>query len=293
MVSNYTLEDVTIKNIINDASVNVADVQNFYITKVDGTTTTVSFDLGKSIKDNVDPTFDGFAHNMYEADGTITQANKDKFLDTFVKGLQAGFDANMSPSTKIGGYFDSNNKMVFTFEDFSNITMACNTASSQSFGHGFLHSMFNSSSFQQNTTTTTTTIAEYDKRHLYIQAGANSNEIVDFEWDVLDSKVMKINDLKLKSLTEAQKAIDQCDKATNYVLNIRSTMGAYTNRLEHGIKNVDTSSRNLSSSESEIRDADMAKEMIEMSKNSILEQVAQSLLSQANQLPNKVLELLR
>ena len=73
----------------------------------------------------------------------------------------------------------------------------------------------------------------------------------------------------------------------------RSKLGAIQNRLEHTIKNVDTSSENLQASESRIRDVDMAKEMTTFTKNNILQQASQAMLAQANQLPNQVLQLLR
>jgi flagellin len=71
----------------------------------------------------------------------------------------------------------------------------------------------------------------------------------------------------------------------------RSKLGAMQNRLEHTIKNLDTSSENLQASESRIRDVDMAKEMMEFTKNNILQQAAQAMLAQANQLPQGVLQL--
>lgn len=73
----------------------------------------------------------------------------------------------------------------------------------------------------------------------------------------------------------------------------RSTFGAHQNRLEHIINNLNTTTENLQASESRIRDVDMAKEMMEFTKNNILSQAAQSMLSQANQNPQGVLQLLR
>jgi flagellin len=73
----------------------------------------------------------------------------------------------------------------------------------------------------------------------------------------------------------------------------RSKLGAMQNRLEHTIANLGTSSENLSASESRVRDVDMAKEMMEFTKNNILSQAAQAMLAQANQQPQGVLQLLR
>ena len=73
----------------------------------------------------------------------------------------------------------------------------------------------------------------------------------------------------------------------------RARLGAYQNRLEHTINNLGASSENLTAAESRIRDVDMAKEMMEFTKNSILQQAAQAMLAQATQMPQGVLQLLR
>ncbi|HBJ2623326.1 flagellin [Clostridium botulinum] len=91
----------------------------------------------------------------------------------------------------------------------------------------------------------------------------------------------------------ANKAITSINDAINTVSTERSNLGAYQNRLEHTINNLNTSSENLQASESRIRDVDMAKEMMAFSKNNILSQAAQAMLAQANQQPQGVLQLLR
>lgn len=91
----------------------------------------------------------------------------------------------------------------------------------------------------------------------------------------------------------AQGTISTIDAALKTVSNQRSTLGAVQNRLEHTIKNLDTSSENLQAAESRIRDVDMAKEMMEFTKNNILSQASQAMLAQANQSPQGVLQLLR
>ncbi|MGM9929665.1 MAG: flagellin Hag [Bacillus sp. (in: firmicutes)] len=91
----------------------------------------------------------------------------------------------------------------------------------------------------------------------------------------------------------ADTAITAINTAIETVSAQRSDLGAYQNRLEHTINNLGTSSENLTASESRIRDVDMAKEMMEMTKNNILQQAAQAMLAQANQQPQGVLQLLR
>jgi len=91
----------------------------------------------------------------------------------------------------------------------------------------------------------------------------------------------------------AEDAISVVDNAIETVSTERSKLGSVQNRLEHTIKNLDTSAENLQASESRIRDVDMAKEMMEFTKNNILNQAANAMLAQANQAPQAVLQLLR
>lgn len=81
--------------------------------------------------------------------------------------------------------------------------------------------------------------------------------------------------------------------AINAVSQNRANLGAVQNRLEHTINNLGTSAENLTAAESRIRDVDMAKEMMEFTKNNILTQASQAMLAQANQYPQGVLQLLR
>ena len=90
----------------------------------------------------------------------------------------------------------------------------------------------------------------------------------------------------------ADKAITTINDALENVSKERSKLGAIQNRLEHTIKNLDTSAENLQASEARIRDVDMAKEMMEFTKNNILTQAAQAMLAQANAQPQGVLQLL-
>jgi len=99
--------------------------------------------------------------------------------------------------------------------------------------------------------------------------------------------------LKITTFSGASAAISKIDIAINTVSTERARLGSYQNRLEHTINNLDTSAENLTAAESRIRDVDMAKEMMEFTKQNILTQAAQAMLSQANQQPQSVLQLLR
>nr|WP_318539345.1 flagellin [Terribacillus saccharophilus] len=99
--------------------------------------------------------------------------------------------------------------------------------------------------------------------------------------------------IDVSSQTSAKAAIDVIDNAINTVSSQRAQLGAWQNRLDHTINNLSTSSENMTAAESRIRDVDMASEMMEFTKNNILSQATQSMLAQANQRPQGVLQLLQ
>ena len=99
-------------------------------------------------------------------------------------------------------------------------------------------------------------------------------------------------DLRRDEDGDAQEAIGSIDDAIAEVSSTRSDLGATQNRLEHTIANLQVASENLSASESRIRDADMAEEMVGFTRNQIMQQAGTSMLAQANQVPQSVLSLL-
>jgi len=101
------------------------------------------------------------------------------------------------------------------------------------------------------------------------------------------------NSISVSSQSTASAAISIINAAINTVSTQRAALGATQNRLEHTINNLGVTSENITAAESRIRDVDMAKEMMSFTKNNILSQAAQSMLAQANQQPQGVLQLLR
>lgn len=125
-----------------------------------------------------------------------------------------------------------------------------------------------------------------------IQVGANANESMDIFFKSIKSKDLGIDKLSVLNNGDAEKAIAASYKAINEVSNMRANIGAWQNRLEYTMSNISNSEENLQSSESKIRDMDMAKGMIEYSKYKILINAGQAMLIQANQSPKEVLALL-
>ncbi len=126
-----------------------------------------------------------------------------------------------------------------------------------------------------------------------VQAGANSGEKLTIDLENVKTIAGTVKDLKVTDLAEANKSTGLIDTALGNINTARATLGAQQNRLEYAQNNLTTSSENLTAAESRIRDVDVAKEMVNLSKLNILQQASQAMISQANQQPQGVLQLLR
>ena len=162
---------------------------------------------------------------------------------------------------------------------------------------------------QSNSYEKSTAILTYTD-NITLQTGARTKDSVNFTFNynqdgTADMGELKANlnlsaradglnteNLSLATQKDANAAIDQIDKAINKVSMVRASFGSVQNRLEHKIDNLTTTSTNLQEAESSIRDTDMASEMMNYTKFNILQQAAQSMLAQANQQPQSVLQLL-
>ena len=125
------------------------------------------------------------------------------------------------------------------------------------------------------------------------QIGANATQKESLSINDMTATGLLVNALDVTSHATASTAITTVNTAIETVSAERSKLGALQNRLEYTIKNLDTSSENLQASESRIRDVDMAKEMMQFSKQNILMQTSQAMLAQANQQPQGILQLVR
>ncbi|MCI1589971.1 flagellin N-terminal helical domain-containing protein [Heyndrickxia oleronia] len=139
-----------------------------------------------------------------------------------------------------------------------------------------------------------------------IQIGANAGQTMVIEISDMRAEELGLTDsgnggkgytskgtLDMSSHESASSAIDKIDQAMKTVSSQRSKLGAYSNRLEHTINNLENTAENLTAAESRIRDADLAKEMMEYTKQSILAQVAMVMMAQANQQQSMILQLLK
>ena len=127
-----------------------------------------------------------------------------------------------------------------------------------------------------------------------LQVGALQNQKIGISIKAMNASGIGLTAAKLSviTFTKAGAAMKAIQRAIGQVSDQSSALGALQNRLEHTIANLDTTSENTSAAESRIRDVDMAKEMVNYSKNNILAQAGQSMLAQANQSTQGVLSLL-
>ena len=130
---------------------------------------------------------------------------------------------------------------------------------------------------------------------LTLQIGDTSDDFnrLNVSIKATDSKSLGLSALDISTQEGAAKALDSIKAAINYVSDVRGTLGATQNRLDHTINNLSVMEENIQDAESTIRDTDVAEEMMAYTKNNILIQSAQAMLAQANQVPQGVLQLLQ
>ena len=126
------------------------------------------------------------------------------------------------------------------------------------------------------------------------QVGATSSETLTLQGQNMTAGELSVSALwtKMGNVKDANSAITKIAAAVEKVSSYRATLGSKQNRLEHTINNLKVTNENITAAESRIRDTDMAKEIAAYTKNNILNQAAQSMLAQANQQPQGVLQLL-
>ena len=132
-----------------------------------------------------------------------------------------------------------------------------------------------------------------NKKSISIQSGAKANDQIDIEYDNLRLSSLGIKNVNCKTDKAAKESLEKINRALDIVSLERSDFGAYQNRLEHTIDNLDNVVENTQAAESRIRDTDMATEMVNNTKLNILEQAVTSMMAQANQSTQGVLSLLQ
>lgn len=227
--------------------------------------------------------------------GDTTSTNiSDSFTVTITRKSDSGsYDAGDFDAAVVGGDGDGSititNATTLTYAGGGTITL-----------NGGANSLADLESGESITVTIKKAVTENTDVDdaLSLQIGANSGQQMLIGINSMKAKDIGVRSddgeaLDVSDANKATSAISQINNAIETVSAERSKLGAYQNRLEHTINNLGTASENLTASESRVRDVDMAKEMMQFSKNNILSQAAQAMLAQANQQPQGVLQLLR
>jgi len=194
-----------------------------------------------------------------------------------------------SGKTKVLDAAITGNKLVGVLH--SNIDVTFDAMAGITTNYSSVTGKFN---YTNNTSATAyETIVHLADNTTVFQIGANEKEDMGINIGAMGTKALGIQGLILTDRESAARSITVVDKAIDRVSGQRALLGAYQNRLEHTINNLTVASTNISAAESRIRDLDMAKEMMNFTKLNILMQAGNSMLAQANQLPQAVLSLLR
>lgn len=143
------------------------------------------------------------------------------------------------------------------------------------------------------TTTGTVITTVLDSGPMKLQIGANESQTMEVRLPKVNPETLGISLVNICTQEGAESAVTVFDNANNMVSSIRAKLGAYQNRLEHSISNLDTTSENMTEALSRIEDVDMAKEMATYTQLNVLAQAGTSMLAQANERPQTVLSLLQ
>ena len=209
-----------------------------------------------------------------------------------------------SSSAKIG--IDGSNNSVYTADMGSAITLTAAKSGTDGQISGFTMSITdntgkinkNANAILDNFTESIRAQNKSDDNAIVLQIGAKANQAIkvgltDMRSVALGLKGTDGTTLNVSTQAKANAAINVLDNALQKALDQQTTIGSIESRLDYTSSNLTTAAENVQSSESTIRDADMAKEMTEYTKNNVLLQAAQSMLSQANQNSSSVLSLLQ
>jgi flagellin len=131
------------------------------------------------------------------------------------------------------------------------------------------------------------------KGPMTMQIGANEGQTMDLRIQKVSLTTLGLYNLDLSNSQGAHEAMDSIKSAINTISSIRSRLGAYQNRLEHTVSNLDITVENMTSAYSRIMDVDMAEEMTTYSTQQVLTQAGTSMMAQANERPSTVLQLLQ
>ncbi len=136
------------------------------------------------------------------------------------------------------------------------------------------------------------TLSSTDIGPMKINIGGNENTTMSINIPNVSAQSLGLNGINLKTREGAENAIDICDNANGFIAGVRARIGAYQNRLEHTAGSLESTAINMEASAGRIMDTDMAAEMTQLTQQNIISQAGMSILAQANQRPQQLLQLL-
>ena len=244
-----------------------------------------SFDLkGYSNNDAVSVEYykEGMIYGKYEIQSIEATFDKNGFITSTPKligpdGVENELKNPLNPDDKIAVEVSySYDQMTITAKDGFEIRMTLNV--------------------EKGTTSYSATGVELDLTgigSMTLQIGANEDQTVELCIPPITKKNLGLAHTNVLTAENSGKAINEIANAISFVSSIRSSLGAYQNRLEHTITNLDVTTENMTSAYSRIMDVDMATEMTKYSSLQVISQAATSMLAQANERPSQVLQLLQ
>lgn len=137
------------------------------------------------------------------------------------------------------------------------------------------------------------TVTMLDAGYVSIQIGANEGQTIELSIPAVNTKTLAIENCNVCTVEGASSAISAFDDAISLVSSVRAKLGAYQNRLDSAITSLDSTSQNLTEACSRIEDVDMSEEMTNYTQYSVLVQAGTSMLAQANNQPQTILQLLQ
>lgn len=237
----------------------------------------------------------------YGSDETITINSDNSDLATNI-GLSAsgatatGVDAE---ATFNGGFSKtatiSANGNVITVTDLNGFNMKFETmpGASQTTFTDATGNNPNAATITKNPKAAVVNVSVLNAGFVKLQVGANENQTVEITIPKVTPKTLGIDDVNVCTQEGSEAAITKCDDAVNAVTAIRAKLGAYQNRLEHSVANLDVGTENMTEALSRIEDTDMASEMANYTQKNVLAQAGTAMLAQANERPQTILSLLQ
>lgn len=275
---NFEEEDIIIGNVADGAYYFFvsANGSNFDITLQ--TLSGVEIGTATNVSGTSDVTIGNFTlkfDNNYKK-AVFGHAGSFKVITTSTSGVSDGFEIELLDNNNILGTGTVQNNDVFIKNIIGDTMVSFKTTGSIADGQ-----YYNFDFVRPNNSP------------LKLQIGANSNQTLDLDISNIGLGTLGIKSLDLSTQQSSSNAIELTDNAISKISSERSKLGAIHNRLTHAMANNNSASENLSSSESRIRDIDMASEMMQYTKANIIFQSSQSMLAQANQQPKNILQLLQ